>query len=140
MIDEATATHATLIRQLQSGELLEGSSWSGAGPWLTLAPGATAGIPFTVKRAGRWRISCEATGFQTTGTTAAAIEVAVYLDGLFEGTMLLASNSPTNVHQVLPRFAFDVDLAAGTHYVAFRVLQGTSNSDDRGSIEVTRVG
>lgn len=107
-----------------------GIATSFSGPWNTAVPGATTGIAFTTP-AGTLRCQCDATAFNSVNAT---IEVQVYLDGVYQTSMSLASNINTGVRLKLSSAVFTATVAAGTHYVAFRLFTGGSDASDRGSI------
>lgn len=138
-LEDEIAKLRVLISQLQSGELLDGGVTLLAGAWPSAAPGATSGSPFVVKRAGTFALTCDCSAFQTTGA-GASIQVDVYVDGVLVGSMFMGFNTTASVHMALNRFVDEIDLSAGTHYVYFRQVLGSSDSNDRGSITLQRIG
>jgi hypothetical protein len=109
---------------------VEAASFQGA--W----PTSTAGIPFTVPKTGRALIDCDATAYTTSGL---GLQLEVFVDGLSTGrSMVLSFNCPANLHQPLGPCKIAMTLTRGTHYIAFKQLNGTSDANDYGNIAVVQ--
>lgn len=128
------------LYEIQTGDIFDGGASTFFGAWSGSSPGPTSGQSFVIKNDGLFIISCECSAFQNTGGTGATIQVDVYLDQINVGSMTLSASTSTNVRLTLPRFASNISLIAGTHYIYFRQVQGTSDVNDQGSIVLTRIG
>lgn len=106
-----------------------------AGGWATTVPTPTSGIAFQVKNDGVYLFNVYATAFQT---TAIAIAIETYVDGILRCAMILNPTAPQTQHVQLAD-TFKVLLDAGQHFVAYRQTSGTSDGADRGSVSFSRI-
>lgn len=103
------------------------------GPWGAGVPGATVGIPFTVKRDCSALIICETTGYTSAGGT---FQVDVYIDGVLTGHSIFMNATTPSVQRFRggPSFQVVSPLKAGIHYMAYRQFSGVTDAADYGTI------
>lgn len=99
------------------------------GAWPTAVPGATTGYAFTCT-GGVLRGTASATAWTT--NAAVGLRIDVYLDGVKVGEMLSNPSLVVNIRTTLPPAFFAATITAGTHYLAFRIVAGSTSADDRG--------
>lgn len=112
--------------------VLGGIAESFAGPYSTAAAGATVGRAYNLP-GGVLRVQCNATAYAASG----GIEVQLWLDGVYMTSMSLIPGITAGVRQALSTGSFQKTITAGTHYIQFRIIAGSSDANDRASVYAT---
>ena len=113
-----------------SGTTVTGIQANLIGGWPTAAPGATSGTAISCP-AGTLVLEFSATCYHPSGGTS---QVDVYLDGGYVNSMSLTASTPTGVRYKLSSSTLSTQVSAGLHYIYFRQVTGTSDTNDRGTI------
>lgn len=142
-IQEVMAFDATMEQRLRTFTFTTDgipvfSAWSAptggftsnyTGGWPTAIPGPTTGSSMTLP-AGTLRAICNVTAYQT---VSGAIQVDAYFDGVNMGSMGQNGSTAVNQHLDMWPRVFTTTVTAGTHWIYFRQVAGTSDAGDVGS-------